>query len=285
MDPLIVNAAITGMVPMKADCPHVPLTPEEIVADVRRCRDAGASVIHLHARDKDGQPTYERAAYAKIIEPIREEFPDLLLSASTSGRVHKEFWQRSQVLDLAPDFGSLTLGSLNFPRQASVNEPVMIGQLATAMRLRGIVPELELFDLGMADYARYLAGKEVLVPPYYANILLGSLGTLSATAENLCTMVRALPEGATWSATGIGRFQFSVNSLAVVMGGHVRVGLEDAIYYDWQSKQVATNAGLIDRVVGVARACGREVASPQQARALLAMPKKEASPQSLRSAV
>lgn len=277
MEPLIINAAITGMVPMKSDTPHVPITPREIIDDVRRCRDAGASVIHLHAREPDGAPTYKKEIYAEAFHAIREEHPDLLISGSTSGRVYKQFSQRSEVLDLQPDFGSLTLGSMNFARQASVNDPAMIRQLALAMKQRGIVPELELFDLGMAEVAHYLIRKEILQPPYYANILLGSLGTLSATPDNLCAMLRALPEGTTWSATGIGRYQFFVNSLAVTFGGHVRVGLEDAIYLDWSSKQLATNAALIDRVVRLARACNREIASPAQTREILGMPVGQAT--------
>jgi 3-keto-5-aminohexanoate cleavage enzyme len=134
------------------------------------------------------------------------------------------------------------------------------------------VPELEIFDLGMAEYAHFLIKRGMLVPPFYANILLGSLGTLGATTENLCAVIRALPEGTTWSATGIGRYQFFINSLAVTMGGHVRVGLEDALYYDWDTKRLATNAGMIDRVVRLSRAAGREIATADQARRIIGMP-------------
>ena len=269
MQPLIINAAITGMVPMKKDTPHVPIHPDEIIADVRRCRDAGATIVHLHARDFDETPTYRKEIYAEIFTGVREECPELLISGSCSGRVYGEFSQRSEVLDVGPDFASLTLGSLNFPKQASVNTPDMIQQLATAMQRKGIIPELEIFDMGMADYAQYLLQKDFLSGPLYANILLGSLGSMSATPDNLCAIVRALPAGTTWSATGIGRFQFFVNSLAVTMGGHVRVGLEDAIYFDWQTKRLATNAGLIDRVTRLAHAASREIATADQTRKLL----------------
>ena len=278
MDALIVNAAITGMVPLKTDNPNVPLTPEEIVADVRRCRDAGATIVHLHAREADGSATYKKAIYAEIFQGVREECPELLLSGSCSGRVYGEFWQRSEVLELQPDFGSLTLGSLNFPKQPSINSPEMIQKLALAMKNRGIVPELEIFDVGMADYAHYLIQKQILGPPYYANLLLGSLGTLAASPENLCTLIRALPPGTTWSVAGIGRFQFAMNSLAVVMGGHVRVGLEDAIYEDWETKRLATNAGLIDRVVRLARAAGRRIATPEETRQLIGLAPAESLP-------
>lgn len=271
METLIINAAITGMVPMRADSPHVPLTPEEIVADVRRCRDAGATIVHLHAREADGSPTYRKEIYQEIFDGVRQTCPDLLISGSCSGRIHGEFWQRSEMLQLQPDLGSLTLGSLNFPKRASVNTPDMIQQLALAMKHRGIIPEMEIFDLGMAGYAHYLIDKDILRPPFYANLLLGSLGTIGATPDHLCNLVRALPQGTVWAATGIGRFQFFINSLAVAMGGHVRVGLEDALYFDWETKRPATNAALIDRVVGVARAIGREVATPEETRRTLGL--------------
>jgi uncharacterized protein (DUF849 family) len=275
-DKLIINAALTGMVPTQRDNPHLPVTVEEIIADARRCRAAGASIVHVHARDAGGQPTCEKEVYRHIIAGIRAACPDLLISGTTSGRVHKEFAQRSQVLELAgpckPDFGSLTLGSMNFPTQASVNDPKMIHDLAAKMNERGIVPELELFDLGMADYARHLVDRGVLRPPFYANILLGSLGTLAATPHNLTTMIQALPQMTTWSAAGIGRFQFYVNNLAIAMGGHVRVGLEDNLWFDPARTQPATNAGLIERLVKVAHAVGREIATPDEARSLIGMP-------------
>lgn len=276
MDPLIINAAITGMVPTKSDNPHVPITVQEIIDEACRCREAGASIVHVHARDEDGQPTYRPDIFGAIIDGIRSRCPDLIISGSTSGRIHKTFEQRSSVLAFSPEFASLTLGSLNFPRQASVNEPQMIQRLATEMRHRGIVPELEIFDLGMTDYARYLVDRGVLVRPLYANILLGSLGTLSASAFNLATVIRNLPEGTTWSATGIGRFQYEVNALAVVMGGHVRVGLEDALYYDAAKTRQATNVGLIRRVVDLAAAYGRPIAQPDEARRIIGLPARAA---------
>lgn len=280
-DKLIINAALTGMVPTKQDNPNVPVTPAEIVADARRCRDAGASIVHIHARDEHGQPTYHKEVFAEIIAGIRQSCPELLISATTSGRVHREFAQRADVLTLEgalkPDFASLTLGSMNFPKQASVNAPEMIRDLATTMNHRGIVPELELFELGMVDYAKYLIDHGVLKPPLYANILLGSRGTLAATPQNLVMMVNALPEKTTWSAAGIGRFQFYVNSMAIVMSGHVRAGLEDNLWYDDARMHHATNAGLIERLVKLARCIGREIASPADARAIIGLAEQSGS--------
>lgn len=269
MLPLIINAAITGMIPRKKDNPHVPIHPDEIIADVKRVRDAGATIVHVHARDENENPTYKKEVYTEIFQGIREECPEVLISGTCSGRDHKEFWQRSQVLDCHPDLGSLTLGSLNFPKQASINSPEMIQQLAAAMRDRGIIAEMEVFDMGMANYAHYLIKKNLIETPLYANILLGSLGSMPATPENLCMIVRALPPETTWAATGIGRFQFEINALAIAMGGHVRVGLEDALYYDWVTREPATNAGLIDRVANVAYAMGRQIATAEQTREII----------------
>jgi uncharacterized protein (DUF849 family) len=275
VEPLIINAAITGMVPTKSDNPHVPISPAEIIAEAKRVRDAGATIVHLHARQADGAPTYRKEVYAEIFAGIRAECPELLLSGSCSGRLFSEFRQRSEVLELRPDLGSLTLGSFNFPRQASVNGPDVIERLARKMSALGVMPELEIFDLGMAELTHYLVRKRILRRPLYANLLLGSRGSIAATPDNLCTLVRALPEGTVWAATGIGRFQFFINSLAVVMGGHVRVGLEDALYYDWQTRRPATNAGLIERVVRLARSAGRKIATPDQARKSLGLPARQ----------
>jgi uncharacterized protein (DUF849 family) len=167
---------------------------------------------------------------------------------------------------------SLTLGSMNFPRQASVNDPAVIRGLAEKMRERGITPELEVFDLGMVDYSKFLIGRQVLTAPLYFNLFLGSLGTLSATPFNLATMIQSLPDDASWGAAGIGRFQFFVNSMAITMGGHVRVGLEDNLYLDTEKKVPATNPALVERIVRLADAAGREIATPADARRLIGLP-------------
>jgi uncharacterized protein (DUF849 family) len=196
----------------------------------------------------------------------------VIVYVSTSGRRFTAFEERSAVLDLdgdeRPELASLTLGSLNFPGQASVNDPDMIRRLAERMQERGITPELEVFDLGMADYLGYLLEREIVRPPVYVNVLLGSLGTLAASASNLAAAVRALPAEATRSAGGIGRFQLDVNALAVAMGGHVRVGLEDNLF---AAKGVLAKGSheLVALAVALAARAGREPASPVEARAIL----------------
>jgi uncharacterized protein (DUF849 family) len=275
-DELIVNLAPTGMIPTKAETPHVPTTPDEVAADVRRCADAGASIVHLHPRGPDGRPTQDPEVAAAFIRAVRTGAPDVVVGITTSGRSNPELEGRAAVLDLdgdvRPEMASLTLGSLNFPKQASTNAPATIVGLATRMRDRGIVPEWEVFDLGMLDYAAYLRTKDLLADPVYANILLGSLGTLAATPMNLALAVERLPRGAVWAATGVGRFQRQVNQWAIAMGGHVRVGLEDNIWFDDDRTELATNARLVERLVRVGRSMGREPASPAEVRRRLSLP-------------
>jgi uncharacterized protein (DUF849 family) len=274
-DDLIVNLAPTGMIPTHEDTPHVPITPEEVAADVRRCADHGAAIVHVHPRDVDGRPTQSLERAAEFFRAIRAATPDIVLCATTSGRVVPDLEPRAAVLDLEgdikPEMASLTLGSLNFPKQASVSTPATITGLAARMAERDIVPEWELFDLGMIDFAHFLRGRGLLSGRVYANIILGSLGTLAATPFNLALAVERLPAGAVWAGAGIGRFQFVVNKWAIAMGGHVRVGLEDNIWYDDERTELATNPRLVERLVRVARAMGREPASPGRVREILGM--------------
>jgi 3-keto-5-aminohexanoate cleavage enzyme len=275
-DELIINLCPTGMVPTRAETPHVPLTPPEVAADARRCADLGVSIIHVHPRDENGAPTQSVDRAREFLCAIREAVPDVILCATTSGRAVPDLQSRAAVLDIdgpgRPEMASLTLGSLNFPKQASINAPDTIKGLAAHMAERGIVPEWEIFELGMIDFAHYLRGHGLLPDPVYANILLGSLGTLAATAQNLALAVERLPQGAVWAGAGIGRFQLKLNTLAIAMGGHVRVGIEDNIWYDEARTQPATNAALVERVVAIARAMGREPATPSQVRERLAIP-------------
>lgn len=273
--PLIINLAPTGMVPTRAQNASLPETPDQIAEDAERCRAAGASIIHVHARESDGSPTYRSDVYREIIAKVRERAPDVIVCVSTSGRNFKTFEQRSEVLnldgDLRPEMASLTLGSMNFPQQASVNEPAMIKKLADTMNDRGIVPELEVFDLGMIDYAKYLIDRKILREPFYFNLLLGSLGTLAASAFNLAAAVMSLPADSTWAGAGIGRFQFLVNSMAITMGGNVRVGLEDNLLWDQDTKEPATNVGLVQRLASLANAAERTVATPDEARQIIGL--------------
>lgn len=271
---VIINFTPTGMIPTKTMTPHVPVSVTEIVEDVHRACEIGITMLHLHARDEDsGEPTYTADVYEKLISGIRKFAPDLVICVSLSGRDFKTFDQRSEVLSLTgaskPDMGSLTLSSLNFNHQASVNEPEMIQALAREMKRRGIVPELEAFDSGMINYARYLEKKGLLEPPHYFNLIVGNIACAQADVLHVGVMIRDLPADSYWSLGGIGDAQLGMNMLAIAAGGGVRIGLEDNIWFDAKREKLATNAEYLKRIHDVINAAGRTLMPPSDLRARL----------------
>ena len=272
---LIINLAPTGMIPTRAMTPHVPLTPGEIIADVLKCRELGITTVHLHARDDNGQTTFKRDVYAEIIRGIRNVDKDLVLCVSTSGRKFNELEKRSDVLDLdgdlKPDMASLTLSSLNFNQVASVNSPDMIQALAKKMLEKNIKPELEVFDVGMINYAKYLIKKGLLTPPYYFTLLLGNIACAQANLMHLGYMINELPDDSFYSVAGIGNAQLPMNAVSIAYGGGVRIGLEDNIWFDDERTILATNPDLVKRIVSIAKAMGRVVMDPRTFRNLLSI--------------
>jgi 3-keto-5-aminohexanoate cleavage enzyme len=271
---LIINFTPTGMIPTKEMTPHAPITPDEIIEDVHRAFDIGITMVHLHARDSaTGKSTYKAKVYGEIIAGIRSFSKDLIICVSLSGREINEFEKRAEPLqlegDLKPDMGSLTLSSLNFNRVASVNSPDMIQMLANEMKSRGILAELEAFDAGMINYAKYLERKGILEPPHYFNLLLGNIACAQADLLHIGIMVRDLPENSYWSLAGIGNYQLMMNSVAIVSGGGVRVGLEDNIWFDKARTKLATNSNLLQRIHRLAEASERKVMSPGKLREML----------------
>ncbi len=268
---LIINFAPTGMVPTKDMTPHVPVFPEEIINDVLEAHELGITVVHLHARSpRTGEPTYAAEIYAKIIGGIRRYAPDLILCVSLSGRDFKEFKQRAEPLELddalKPDMGSLTLSSLNFNSQASMNEPDMIMALASKMKEKRIKPELEAFDAGMINYAHYLIKRGFLAAPYYFNFILGNISGAQADMLHAGIMLRDLPDQSFWSLGGVGSAQLPVNSVSISLGGGVRVGLEDNIWYDKRRTRLARNIDLLRRVHAIAEENERVVMTSQELR-------------------
>ena len=271
---LIINFTPTGMIPTKEMTPHVPVSMNEIIEDVHRAVEIGITMVHLHARDpKTGIPTYKGEIYGDIISGIRSFSKDLIICVSLSGRDINEFEKRSEVLlldgDLKPDMGSLTLSSLNFNHVASVNCPQMIQMLATEMKSRGILAELEAFDAGMINYAKYLESKNILEPPHYFNLLFGNIACAQADLLHVGIMIRDLPENSIWALAGIGNYQLMMNSLAIVSGGGVRVGLEDNIWFDKARTKLATNSELLNRIHGLAEANERKIMTPLELRKIL----------------
>lgn len=270
----ILNFTPTGLIPTKEMTDKVPVSPAEIVEQVLEAAELGANMVHLHAREPDtGIPTYRKEIYSEIISGIRQHNEHLILCVSTSGRHFFEFEKRSEVLelngDLKPDFGSLTLSSLNFNKQASINTPQMIKDLAVKMQQNGIRPEFEAFDLGMINYAKYLIKKGYVSPPYYFNLILGNIACAQADMLSLGLMIKELPESSFWSVGGIGDWQLQMNILSIVAGGGIRVGLEDNIWYDTYRTKLASNRELVQRILVIAKAIGLEPYSQEEARQIL----------------
>ena len=233
--------------------------------------EIGITMVHLHAMDPETfEPSYKKEIYADIIEGIRKYAPELVICTSLSGRNFNQLEQRSDPLkltgNLKPDMGSLTLSSLNFNNVASTNSPTMIQDLAAIMKKNGIVPELEAFDVGMINYAKYLERKKLIEPPYYFNLLLGNIACAQADILHAGIMINDVPENSLWSLAGIGVNQLKMNSLAIAVGGGVRVGIEDNIWYDNERTQLASNSDLLRRVHMIVNANDSEMMTSKEFR-------------------
>jgi 3-keto-5-aminohexanoate cleavage enzyme len=254
--------------------PHLPVTPEEIAETAVRCREAGASLIHVHARDAEGRPTLEPNIFARIYHLITER-TDLIVQISTGGRAGMDTQARAAaVRRLRPEMASLTTGSMNFPDRVYTNPFSVVEHLAAAMKEAGTKPEMEIFEPGMIANALMLVDKGLATPPLHFDFVLGSRGSLPASPKNLLFLSESIPPDSTWTVAAVGRWQLPMAALAIVMGGHVRVGLEDNIYY--RKGEMATNEQLVARVARIAAELGRPVATPDEARQILSLTKKVA---------
>ena len=270
----IVNFTPTGMLPTREQSPYVPLSTSEIVDDVLAAAEIGISAVHLHVRDPHtGAPDFRRERYAAVIDGIRRYAPELVIGVSLSGRCFQRLEDRAEPLLLTgaqkPDMGSLTLSSLNFNRTASINEPETICRLAERMRDASIKPELEAFDSGMINYAKYLIRKGLLTPPYYFNLILGNIACAQADLLSAGVMVAALPPDSLWTMGGIGDFQFKMNMTGILHGGGVRVGLEDNLFLNPDRKKLASNLDLLKRIRRAGQMCGKRIMPPARLRQLL----------------
>jgi 3-keto-5-aminohexanoate cleavage enzyme len=269
VDPLVITVAPVGGELTREQQPHLPLTPEEIAEEVAGAREAGAAMVHLHVRDRDGRPTQAREAFAEAMDAIRRAAPDIVVQTSTGGSVGMTGEERSQPLDLKPEMATLTTGTVNFGDQVFENPYPMVERLFLRMRDLGIQPEFEAFDTGMVETARRLVeGHDPQLRHLHFDLVLGVPGGMAGVAASVVHMASILPAGASWSATGIGRSHMEVTLQALALGGHVRTGFEDTIYYA-KGRLATTNAELIARVARIAREAGREVATPDQAREIL----------------
>ena len=271
MEKLIITAAICGAEVTKEQNPAVPYTVEEIVREARSAYEAGAAIVHLHVRTDEGTPTQDKERFRVCIEAIKKEIPDVILIPSTGGAVGMSAQERLQPTELFPEMATLDCGTCNFGDEVFENTLPMMRDFGKRMLENHIKPEYECFELGHIDTILRLAKKgEVPGAPMQFNFVLGVPGCTPATVENLAFMVRQIPAGSTWTATGIGRAAFPLAAAAIVMGGNVRVGFEDNLYLE-KGVPAKSNGELVAKVVRLARELGREIASPAEARKILGL--------------
>lgn len=267
-EPVIITAAVVGAEVTRAQNPAVPYTPAEIAAAAVAAGRAGAAVVHLHARWPDGRPSQEAAHFREIIDRIRQAGSDLVVQCSTGGAVGMPLEERLGSLVDGAEMGTLNLGTMNFGDGVFVNTRPDIVRVAHRLRERGLVPECEVYDAGMLDTLRRLRAEGHLAQPYHVQFVLGVPGGLSAGERNLRFLVEGLPEPAHWSVAGVGRYQLPMAELAMRLGGHARVGLEDNLFLS-RGALASGSDELVSLAVELAQRAGREPASASGARALL----------------
>ncbi len=269
-EPAIISAAVVGAEVMREQNPAVPYLPAEIAQAAIDAWRAGAAVIHLHARWPDGRPSQRPEHFRDIIDRIRAGGCDAVLQCSTGGAVGMSLDERLGSLVDGAEMGTLNLGTMNFADDVFVNTRPDIVRVAARLRERRLVPECEVYDAGMLDTLRWLLEKGHLAPPYHVQFVLGVPGGISASERNLRFLVEGLPQPTHWSVAGVGRAELPMAELALRLGGHARVGLEDNLF---ASKGVLARGSheLVTLAVKSARAAGREPASPDEARRLLGL--------------
>ncbi|MDR2167339.1 MAG: 3-keto-5-aminohexanoate cleavage protein [Clostridiales bacterium] len=271
MDKLIITAAICGAEVTKEHNPAVPYTIEEIGREAASAYNAGASIIHLHVREDNGAPTQCARRYALAFAEIKRLCPDVIIQPSTGGAVGMSNEERMQPLSLRPEMATLSFGTVNFGGDdIFVNTENTIKEFAARMAEMGVKPEAEIFDKGMIDMAIRQAARGVVAPPLHFNLVMGVNGGIAASVRDFAYLVDSLPAGSTFTATGIGRAAFPMATLAIIAGGHVRVGLEDNIYLS-RGILAASNGELVEKVVRLAAEFGREIATPGEARRILGL--------------
>lgn len=245
----IINFTPTGTQPTRLNS-NAPLTPDEIIEEVHQAYELGITVTHIHARDpKDLTNTYKKDIYKDIIDGIRKHCPELSICVSLTGRLHPEFEKRSEVLELYPDMGSLTMSSLNFPTGESVNSPDMILKLIQKMDDYGVIPEIECFDSGMLNYSNYLINKGVLKSPHYINVILGNIYNAQTDISSINSILSNRPNNSMICVGGIGKEQLKSNIVGLLYFDGIRIGLEDNLYI--KDKEKATNIELLERIVRI----------------------------------
>jgi len=271
MEKLMITAAISGAEVTKEHNPAVPYTVEEIGREALAAYEAGASIIHLHVREDDGTPTQCKDRYAECIKEIKRLCPDVIIQPSTGGAVGMSNEERMQPLELHPEMATLDCGTVNFGGdEIFVNTENTIKEFGQNMIDRQIKPEVEVFDKGMIDSAIHLNKKGYILSPMHFNFVVGVNGGIAATPRDVIFMKDSIPVGSTFTVSGIGRAAFPMAALAIISGGHVRVGFEDNIYLE-KGVLAKSNGELVAKVVRLAKELGRVIATPKEAREILGL--------------
>lgn len=275
MKNLIITCAITGAETTREKQPALPMTPEEQGQAAEEAVQAGASIIHLHVRDEAGHPSQSVERFREAITAIKKRVPEVMIQISTGGAVGESIENRLKPLSLRPEMASLNLGTLNFGDDVFWNHPRDILKLAQTMNDLEIIPELEIYEAGMLEVGLKLAKQGVLRNPLHFQFVLGVPGGMSGDLKNLMHLLSILPTDPQlhWGVAGIGRSQLPLAVHAMALGGHVRVGFEDNIFYS-KGVLAQSNAQLVARVARIARELGREIATPLQAREMMGVKRR-----------
>ncbi len=268
MNKLIITAAVCGAEVMRRHTPYIPLTPEEIANEACLSREAGASIVHIHVRDQDGNPTQDVKIFRRVVELIRSKYPDVIIQVSTGGAVGMDAEERLQSIYSHPEMATLDVGTTNFGDDIFVNDMPLIRHFAKKMSETNVMPEFECFEIGHVHNALKVVKEGLIKGHLHFDFVLGVPGACTADVRNLIRMVDTIPSNATWTVSGIGKHEFEMAAHAIAMGGNVRVGLEDNIYLS-KGVLAKSNAELVEKIVKMSREIGREVANPKEAREML----------------
>ena len=269
MEKLIITAAICGAEVTKEHNPAVPYSVREIGKEALDAYNAGASIIHLHVRNDNGEPTQDKSRFAECIAEIKRLAPEVIIQPSTGGAVGMTNAERMQPLELKPEMATLDCGTVNFGGdEIFVNTENTIKEFGEKMIKLGVKPEVEVFDKGMIDTAIRMVKLGFIKPPMHFNFVMGVTGGIAASTRDFAYLADSIPQGSTYTATGIGRFAFPIAALSIVSGGHVRVGFEDNVYLS-KGVLAKSNGELVEKAVRIAEELGRPIASPAEARKIL----------------
>lgn len=270
MQPLIITCAVIGAEVSPENYPFFPLGNEALAKSAIDAYKAGASIIHLHVRDKDGKPTQDVNTFKEVSELIKKGAPDVIVQFTTGGAAGTPTDLRIAPLTLKPEMATLSMGTLNFGDEVFENSEEIITRIAKAEVENNVMPELEIFDYGMMEMVPKYVKRGLIPSKYHMDFVLGVPGGMSGSIKNLYLLLDQLQDGQTWTVAGVGRFQLPLTTCAILEGGHVRVGLEDNNYYS-KGVHAKSNAEFVERIVRLAKEFNRPVATPAQAREILGL--------------